>query len=404
MALADGNRVQHSYQVEDTWGVTKGSADFEEILVTSGSFSQDPTFIRSDQIRSDAQRAGSKRVGVNPTVNYNIEMQSQNFDDFIEHAIRSDATWNTGSVTGTTIAAVNSSSQFTDSGNGLGVFEAGQWVYVSGFTGDTSNNGWARVTTAAAGALTVDKTLVDDSAGESVTIESEWIQNGTAEPSFSLQEEFLNLTNRLHIITGARIGAWNFNVSPRAIITGSFAFQGKDFNQATSKAGSGTVNAAAAQEVMSEVDAIGSFFWGDGGAAETFSLNSFNFGTSTATRGQTGLGSEALIGLALGTMTVSGGLQVYLSDSGNDDTWTTLEADFLAGTKRRLAIAMSQESNSQTDHYLIEFPSAQLTSEPGDRPGLDNDVMSNYGFEAEPGTTTGSTQKTIQVFRVSNVA
>lgn len=76
-------------------------------------------------------------------------------------------------ITGTTLAVA--SGNITDSGNGLVTagFVAGDIVSITGFTGATTNNTWAVVTTVAAGTLTLANPAVpftNDAAGESVTV------------------------------------------------------------------------------------------------------------------------------------------------------------------------------------------------------------------------------------------
>jgi hypothetical protein len=80
----------------------------------------------------------------------------------------------TVTLTGTTISALASDNSYNDSGDGfLAVgFAVGDGVIVSGFTGDTGNNtDLAVIVSVTAGKMVVSGlTLVDDSAGESVTI------------------------------------------------------------------------------------------------------------------------------------------------------------------------------------------------------------------------------------------
>lgn len=81
-------------------------------------------------------------------------------------------------ITGTTISAAASDNSFNDSGNGFVTagFAVGNRVNVRGFTGDTANNITAGIiTSVAAGKIIIGGTdgdvIVDDAAGESVTIE-----------------------------------------------------------------------------------------------------------------------------------------------------------------------------------------------------------------------------------------
>jgi hypothetical protein len=79
-------------------------------------------------------------------------------------------------ITAATISAAAADNSFSDSANGFGSFTAGMAVTVSGFTGNTANNGTFIVTTATAAKLTIagadGDVIVNDAEGESVTITS----------------------------------------------------------------------------------------------------------------------------------------------------------------------------------------------------------------------------------------
>lgn len=80
------------------------------------------------------------------------------------------------SITASTIAAVAAGSIITDSGNGLFTagFRPGDTAAITGFTGDTSNNKITTVTSIESDGsqMVVAATLVNDAAGESVTIKA----------------------------------------------------------------------------------------------------------------------------------------------------------------------------------------------------------------------------------------
>jgi len=81
--------------------------------------------------------------------------------------------WNTVTYTATTISADGTGNTFDDSDSGFGSFQAGQTIYVSGFTGNTANNGIWVINTASAAQITLqsaDTAVETDAAGESVTI------------------------------------------------------------------------------------------------------------------------------------------------------------------------------------------------------------------------------------------
>jgi hypothetical protein len=81
-------------------------------------------------------------------------------------------------ITAATISAAAADNSFNDSGSGFvsAGFAVGMGVTVSGFTGDTANNLTGIITTLTAAKMTIAGTdgdvIVDDAAGESVTITS----------------------------------------------------------------------------------------------------------------------------------------------------------------------------------------------------------------------------------------
>ena len=70
-------------------------------------------------------------------------------------------------VTAATISFENSTQSIDDSGSGLGNFNVGDIVRVEG---SASNNSDYIVTTVAAGSLGVDRGVVQESAGNSITL------------------------------------------------------------------------------------------------------------------------------------------------------------------------------------------------------------------------------------------
>jgi len=392
--MADSNQIQVSYTRESTWGTTP-SNDFEAFPITGGAMAYGVETVRSQTVRSDAQLADSKRVGISPTANYDFELAAQTYDDFMRSAVRSDADWSTSaSVSGATdIDAASADNSFNSSSTDFTAsnIAVGQWVYVSGFT-TAANNGWFKVTSVAASKLIVSGgSLTTEAAGDSITIEGSYVWSGSTEHSYSLQQQYQDLTNRYHIMTGARLNAFSLNQTPGGIITGSFAFDGKNRVQASSKAGSGTVNAAPAEDVASEVDGFGALWIG--GTAVSYDVMELSLNISVPNRPAKGLGSLARTRMPQGSPEVTGSFSVYL----DDNTWA-LDTDWENFTKQALSFSIDLGND---DRFLIDLPQVAFTSEPGTNPGLDGDVMLSFDFAAEPGGShgSGSAEKTIVISR-----
>lgn len=388
--MSDSNRLQVSVTEETTWGITPSNA-FEEIPVTGGGMNLETETIRSNAIRSDGQRAGAARVNTTPNASFEFEFVADVFDELMARAIRNTTGLSADvNISGTTFACVASGNKITDSGSGLAGIAVGQWVYVAGFT-TAGNNGWKKATAVAAGEITVAGSgLTDEAAGDSVTIKGQVVENGSASPSYTIQQQHLDETNRFEVITGARIASLALDIASRSMITGSMSWTGKDFDAtASSKAGNGTVNAAATQPAMAEVDAFDGFFV-DGDVVSAYELLSVGFEVSTPTREQTGLGSIAKLGVPLGNLEASGSIEVYKED----DSWSLL-TNYAAFTAMSFAFALVNENG---DRYLIEFPKIYLSNESGGHPGPDADTLLSFSFEAEP---DAATSKTVRICKVN---
>ena len=371
--------------------------NFVELPITGGSMSESPDTVRSSQLRSDAQLADMKRTGVEPTAAFDFEMQADNMDNILRAALRNSPanTWSNFAITATTISATASDKSLNDSGSGFSTsIPKGSWIYVSGFTGDTSNNGWKQVsktTAPTAAKIIVEQTLVDDGATESVTITSSEIRNGSDLTSFSLQMANLDIASTFRLITGARITDFGLNISSQSIITGNVGFSGKRMTRPTSASGAGSVTTAADVDVMSEVTAFDGF-WIGGSEITTYEMVSASLNISTTARPQVGLGNLQKVGMNLGPIDVTGSVEFYLESA----NYATLQDYLLGFTSFEFAFALSDGTN----RYFFHMPQVKLTSEPGTVGGIDTDMMLSFDFAADPADIGGVT-KTIQVSRVS---
>ncbi len=393
--MADSNLLQFSFLRESTWGTTPSSA-FQAIPVTGSSMAHGVESIRSQQKRSDAQLAELKKVGEAPTASFDFELTADAYDDFMRSAVRSDADWSTSaSISGATdISAAATGNKFESSSTNFtsSNITKGQWIYVSGFT-LAANNGWFKVTTVAASALTVSfGTLSNEAAGDSITIAGSYICSGSTEHSYTLQQQFTDLTDRYHTMTGSRINSFSLSQTPNGIITGSAAFDGKQRAQGSSKAGNGSVTAAASKSVAAEVDGFDEVFIG--GSALSIDVMELSLNIAIPNRPAKGLGNTARTRMPQGSPEITGSLMLYL----DDDSWT-YDTSWQAFTKQSLAFTLNMGSD---ERYCFELPNIAFTSEPQTSGGLDSDVMLQFGFAAEPAGSFGSSslEKTIIITRV----
>ena len=391
--MSDSNKIQVSFLREATWGTTPSSA-FTEILLTGGSFAQDVQTIESSTVRSDAQSAGFKRTAADAAASFNAEWSAGAFDEFIRGGIRSNADWSTAiSQSETDISFAAPSTIATADGNFTSDIVKGDMIYVASSLTNT-NQGWHRVAAVATASITVASALIvteSASTAGTVTIVGRNIQNGSTMSSYTLQQEFIDLTNHYLVIAGARIGSWSIEVAPGSIMTSSFNFAGKSVAAATSKAGNGSVTAAAGNSVMSEVDSIGSFIVDD--AIVTFDVTNFTVNVDAENRANSGLGNLAKVGIEQGKVSVTGTIEMYLDDA----AWAQL-AKLLAFTSFNLTVPWDDGTN----RYIVHIPKAFWLSESGDIPSVNSDKMLSLNFGAEPGGayTSSNLTKTIAFAKV----
>jgi len=397
--MSDANRVQVSLLEEATWGTTPNSP-FIELPITSASMSESPSTVRSNQLRSDAQFAGTKRTSVEPAATFDFELQGDNLDILMRAALRNTTAsgdWSTAvnfTASSGDIAAASVGNKYTSITQDFTTSNlvVGQWIYVSGFA-TAANNGWQQISaiTDANNLAIAGTAIVTEAAGSlEISMDGSYVRNGAELTSFSAQMEYLDQTNLFRLITGNRINSFGLNISAQSIITGSVGMSGKSMTRPTIKSGNGSVTAFTDNDVMSEVDAF-TGFWIDGAEVTTYEMVSTSLNISANSRPQSGLGNLAKVGMQLGPLEVSGSMEFYLEDA----NFATLQDMLLSYTSFSLAYAVTDGAGHQ---YHIFMPKCHLTSEPGSVAGVDSDVMLSLDFSAEP-AAIGLETKTIQISR-----
>lgn len=390
--MADSSQIELSYIEETTFGEVPNSP-FERIRHTGGTFGATTNTTRSSEVRGDAQRSGAVRTGLEPNATLNFELSGKSFDDFIKQVMRDD--WSTAAnVSASDISADSANDKFVSSSSvdfTTTEIVKGQWVFIDGFS-DTSINGWYKaedVGQSTAGELVVANSVpADEASGNSITIKGSYIRNGTDEPSMSLQLEHLDLSSKYRLIKGARIGQMSMSFGADEIITGSFEAVGLDHELPGSASGDGSVNDAPDTEVLSSVDGVTEVWIDDKKVSD--GVTNFSMTLNQNARRDNAIGNLTSFDIGLGSLDASGSINFFLSDN----AWSELQ-DYLNFTKFGLAIGFSDGNGNG---YVVEFPRAVRTNEPGNVPSNDETVELQFDFAAEPGE---SYNKTVQISRVT---
>lgn len=388
------DQFQFSYIAESSEGVTPNSALQALPMTGGGTFGVNPQATESQRLRSDAQHPGDIITGYEPFASLPFELEPAAFDELLEGALRADATWSTAvNISDTDISFAASDDSINSAGSGFTGVTVGHKIFVGG-SSEAANNGWHTVVSSTSSKIVTDSDLADDTAGDTITIKGQTIVNGSQTPTYSLQLQNLDLTNKYRSILGAKINAWALNMQLGAIITGNLGWAGLSLTTTdTAKIGNGSVTAATERNPMAEVNTFDTFVIDH--TRQTYDVLGLNLAVATPTRYRKGLGNAGVnSGIGLGTLRLTGQLTVY---QGNSE-WALLSS-MAAGTAMRLGFSLATAGG---DRYFFDLPSVLMTGEPGAIPSRDTDGNFQFSFSASPGALyTGHTgAKTLQVSRV----
>lgn len=386
--MTDSNRARLSYIGEVTWGVTPGSPDMQEMRITSESLIKNIQNITSNELRSDRQVTDLIQVGKDAGGDINFELSYGSFDDFLQSALFS-AAWSTAvNISATDIAAAVTGSKLTSTSTNFitaGIV-AGMWIKVAGFTGNTANNRFYRVTsvTSANEIVVSPAPAAADASGETVTIKGAYIRNGTTQKSFTIEKGFLDAAEYFRY-TGMVVNNLSLNVEAQQIVTGSVGFIGKDGTlQGTSLDASPT--AANSNEIMNAIGNVGSIRENGVEVASPNYIRSISLELANNLRQQYAVGSDSLIGVGTGKCDVTGTINTYF---GNSDVLDK----FYDGTRTSIDFRLTDAAGNT---YIFDIPEIEFESGNATAQGQDQDVFAEMGFRAMRDPTYGFT---IQVCR-----
>lgn len=374
--MASGDLVVHKYVAETTLGTTPAAAMTKMNVVSSSinatikttvSNQINPSRSESDLVQTDGSTAGE--IG--------IEWQYAAYDPFIESAL--GGTFSTVvAMTATTISAASADNSINDSATGFSTANLlpGHWIKIAGFT-TAANNGIARVVSVTTAKIVVTGlTLVTEIAGANVHIHGKSVRNGTTRKSFTIEKEFSDLTTTFAVHKGMVVNTMNVNAAVGSIVTGSLGFNGMTTEYTAVTSGTGTEIAATSSEVFSPVASIGTI-WENGTAMTGTCVRSINLTTTNNIRSQQCLGSLYPSTINLGTISVTGTIEVYFNN-------ITFLNKFINATATSLSYDFDDTAGNR---FVVDLPNIKLNT--GSISGIskNSDCMVSLGFTALYDTT-----------------
>lgn len=373
--MSDSSRVQLRYLEETTWGQIPAIA-LNDLRFTGESLKHATDTTKSSEIRSDRQVTDVIRTSIEAQGGVDFELSYAAFDDLIAGAMMAD--WGADLAIGPVgIDASATGDEFTDPLTG-GLFASvvvGQWVKTAGFA-DPANNGFHRVTSKPDNdTVGVASTLVTETGSGDETMKGSLIKNGITKKSFTLEKEFADVTEFVSF-SGMRASSFSLSVSPENIITGSFAFLGKNGVPAGATVGTGGPVAAPTNDVMNAIDNVQNIE--EGGAATTLDISEISLEMNNATRGRPAVGVLGNTEVGIGTIGVTGSFNAYFADRTLYEKYT----DFTASS---LSFRLSDAAGNA---YVVTLPSIKFTDGDVVAGGQDQDVIATLSYEARRDAAT----------------
>lgn len=377
--MSSSDLIIHKYLAESSFGITPASA-LTQVPVVSSSLDGNISTTVSNQINPNRYESDLVQTEASSQGDIGVEWQYGTYDPFIESAL--GGTFSTlFNLTATDISAAAADSSFNSvaAAFNTSTILPGHWIKVSGFTGSASNNGIFQVVSVTTAKIVVMGTLINDAAGESVTIKSRSCRNGTTRKSFTLEREFPDLTTPIFAIQrGMVVNTMNINSATGSIVNGSFGFNGTTTDYETTTSGTGAEIAATNNEVFSPVAGVGTIY--EGGTALTGAcVKSINLTTTNNLRSQTCLGSLYPTSVNLGVLSATGTIELYLSDK-------ALLDKFIAGTYTSLSYSFDDTDGNQ---FIIFMPRVKYSSGSITNVGKGQDAMVSLGFTSLDSETDG---------------
>lgn len=378
MAIAETDRSRLVISEETTWAETPSSPAMTEVPRASGSPDHTKETSNTATIRSDSQVNANVELGAGALGDVGFELIYEDYDLLFKGVMRNVFT--TATVTLTTISFDAASQEVRDSASGFTTaagYIVNSWVKISGAY-NSVNNGLFRVTTRTDGALTLANgaaAVIDESAGETITVIQRYMRNSTNNYSFLMEKQFLDITKYIYY-PGAVIGTMNLVTNARAIITGTFGTQAKQGIPLDSSISGSIVDATGNDQVTASAN-VGSILLD--GATLAVPIRNITLNADNGLRERPQVGTKYTNDFGRGQFTVSGTVEAYFEDH-------TLYNKLVDHTAVMLSWRVTDVDGNVN---IFTVPKVYFNSGAPDTPGVNTDIPLNMNFDAPVNKATG---------------
>jgi len=387
--FASSNLAQVRYIEETDYGVTPTTGNPNNLRMTGESLAFSISKTESGEITPDRQTADLIETGASAAGGVNIELSYKEFDTLFRAMLMAQAwePYGTGGVgTGfqatTTATAVVASAAPTGT-SAFTTLKPGQWFQLQ-CPGNVNDKKFLKVhaTTAPTGTtLTVDPAtpLVVDTVAKAATLSSSRISNGVTKKSFTFERAH-NDVNQFFPFTGMVPSKLSLSLASGSILTGSMEFMGKSGGRKDTTSLPGTPVASQNFDVMNAISGLGQLL--EGGVALTGTkIKKLDLSIDNTLRGQDAIGERGNANIGLGTVKVTGTMEVYLADG-------TMYDKFLNNTRTSLQFVLCDGSKNGYAFIIAAMKFGDAKVQAGSK---DSDCMLSIPFTGIRDTVTGKT-------------
>lgn len=398
-ALAVSSRVQLAYIQESVYGTVPGAGNYRQLRMTGESLNFDLSKEITKEVRADRQNGGATTVDANAAGAINVHFQYAEYEALMAGALQSTFTVFGVNGVGATFTATMTTSTITagaatSGASDLSTLQRGQWIKLIAPSG--ANNGKiVRVSTSVAPTNTVvtvdaNTPLTAEGPIANSTVNTARLSNGTTQPSFSLEKQFLDIAQYL-TYRGMTVNKMSFNFSAASLTDGSFEFMGKDVQTGTATKLPGTATASYTFDIQNSVKGVGQFWENGIPLASTF-VKSISMNVNNNLRGQKAIANLGNIGIGAGDLAVDGQLEVYFADA-------TIFNRFLTDTYTSIIIGSQDTAGNG---YVITLPRVMLMNAKIVAQGENQDVMVQFDYScfSDDANAVAALRKTIFIDRV----
>lgn len=388
--FASSNLVELRLIEETDFGVTP-AGNPNKLRMTGESLSFSITKSESAEIVSDRQTTDLIETGASAAGGINFELSYKEFDTLLRAALMSIwAPYGTQGV-GTSFQATTTATSIvagtaptgTSSFTGANGPSLGQWFQFN-CPGHALDKKFLRAhstTPATSTTITLDPATpgVVDAVAKAATLSTNRLTNGVTKKSFTIERAHLDI-GQFFQFRGMTVSKINLSMASGAIVTGSIEFMGKDGTRSNATALGGSPISSQTFDVMNAITGVGQVM--EGGSPMTgTTIKKLDISIDNTLRGQDGIGIRGNANIGLGTLKVTGSMDVYLADG-------TLYDKFLNNVRTSLQFVVSDNAKNG---YAFQIPGMKFGDAKVNAGSKDSDCMISIPFTGLKDPLSGKT-------------